>query len=80
MSGRCVRTTLVNSVPYTDDMPENEVIPSHALGIERPGEVLHMCPDINHSAFCSTCYGAGTVTTQQLGEWQMRQNAEINRW
>lgn len=44
---------------------------------ERIDNVRHMCPEcgVFKNSFCTTCFGVGDVTEEQLARWVQRQNA-----
>lgn len=44
----------------------------HPLGLSRPGEVTHMCPECGEppAPFCALCLGAGHITTDRLARYQ----------
>jgi hypothetical protein len=66
--------------PRKDFPTPGETLAQHALAPQQLGAVTHMCPEcgINVRPFCRTCYGIGSVTTEDLDRWQARVWAEAS--
>jgi hypothetical protein len=66
--------------PRSDFLSDKGRLAQHELARQQLGAVTHMCPEcgVNVRPFCRTCYGIGSVTTEDLDRWQARVWAEAS--